>query len=208
MECNTRPIRLKEAIKYYGVSKDTVRRWADTGRIPVRRLDSGHREYLIPTGKRVSGGSCRIIYSRVSSKKQEEDLQRQEAYLKERYPEHKSITDIGSGLNYKRKGFIEILESVIRGEVSEVVVAYSDRWCRFGFEFFEWFFQQYGAVIKVHSGAKTSAEDELSKDLLEIVTVFAAKYHGSRKYKTEESEVQVLSDSESDAIAEENSTTS
>jgi predicted site-specific integrase-resolvase len=85
-------------------------------------------------------GKHTIIYARVSSSKQSQDLKRQEKYLKTKYPTAELKSDIGSGLNYKRTGFRAILQSLFKGNIKEVVVAHKDRFTRFGFEFFEWLF--------------------------------------------------------------------
>lgn len=128
----------------------------------------------------------KIAYARVSSAKQQEDLQRQVEALKQAYPQHQVVTDVGSGLNWQRKGLRTVLERALRGMVSEVVVMHKDRLCRFGFELIDFVLQQSGAKLLVHSPSddhvKTN-EQELAEDLLSIVTVFAARNHGKRKYR-------------------------
>ena len=112
----------------------------------------------------------------VSSNNQKDDLQRQVQYMQEKYPTHQIITDIGSGLNYKRKGLKTILEYAYKGIVKEVVVAYKDRLCRFGFELFEHILQtQSNAEILVLNQANHSKEQELTDDLLYLLHVFSAR---------------------------------
>ena len=128
----------------------------------------------------------KIIYSRVSSNKQKEDLQRQTEYLQTKYPEHQSITDIGSGINFNRKGLRQILEGVFKGNITEVVVAHKDRFTRFGYDLFEWIFEQHQAVLICdNKDNKDNKEptNELTDDLMSIITVFTARYYGKRKYK-------------------------
>ena len=92
----------------------------------------------------------KICYCRVSSKKQKEDLARQIEYMKQNYPYHEIIEEIGSGLNFERKGLKEILKSAINGEIGEIVVTYKDRLVRFGFELIEWIIKSYSdGEIKV-----------------------------------------------------------
>jgi len=84
-------------------------------------------KYLRSNGVDVVNKKRKICYSRVSSKKQEEDLNRQKEILNKLYPGHEKISDIGSGLNNKRKGYIKILDMAIQGEIDELVVTYRDR---------------------------------------------------------------------------------
>lgn len=172
----------KEAKKYYRVTDDTLRRWAKNGQIKFITTNGGHRRYALPEEKE---DKQKIIYARVSSKKQEQDLKRQVAFLKEKYPKHTVITDIASGINFKRQGFKTILEQVFKNDVKEVVVFSSDRIARFGFDLIETIFSYFNTklIIENNSEKIKSPQEELADDLLSIVTIFTAKYHGSRKYK-------------------------
>lgn len=167
------------AKKNYGVSKRTLQRWDETGKIKTIRTKGNHRRYFVPNNE----PDNKFIYARVSSAKQEGDLQRQVEFLQKKYPAYTVIKDIGSGINFKRKGFKTILDKLFENNIKEVVIASPDRFCRFGFDFFCNLFQRFGAKITVVNGSKSaSAEQELAHDLLSIVTVFAARYHGARKY--------------------------
>lgn len=181
--------------KYVDVTSQTLRRWSDNGLISRKRFTpTGKYKYFLPDIVKLCSQTNdfqdvlkkkKIIYARVSSSKQKEDLQRQIEMLRRNYPNHEVYSDVGSGLNYKRKGFISILELSLQGNVEEVVVAHRDRLCRFGFEFFEWFFKQTRGKLLVHSKDEMqpkSREQELAEDLLSIVTVFAARHHGKRSY--------------------------
>lgn len=171
------------AKKFYGVSKDTLRRWAKKGKINVIRTKGNHRRYFMPDKQEPN--SQKIIYARVSSSKQKEHLENQVKILQEKFPEHTVIKDIGSGINYDRKGFKTILEQVFDKNVEEVVVASKDRFVRFGFELFEFIFNKFGTRIKIINSKKCkTSEQELAEDLLSVVTVFTARYHGKRKYTT------------------------
>ena len=108
-----------------------------------------------------------------SSRGQKDDLERQEKYLKVRYPTNEFITDIGSGLNFKRKGIKTILEYAYRGEIEELVVAYKDRLCRFGFEIFEFVISEFskGRII-ILNNRTVSKNEEFVSDILSIINVF------------------------------------
>ena len=111
-----------------------------------------------------------------------DDLKRQEDFFRQKYPSYVLVTDIGSGINWKRKGLKTILEQCIDGNVEEVVVAYKDRLCRFGYELFEWICKKHNTSIVVLNPVSETEDrtKELSEDLLSIVTVFVAKNNGLR----------------------------
>ena len=93
------------------------------------------------------------------------------------------IEDIGSALNYKRKGFNEVVEQIELGQVGLLIIAYQDRFVRFGYDWFEAFCERHGTAITVMNGESFSPEEELVRDLIAIVTVFSARLHGLRSHK-------------------------
>jgi predicted site-specific integrase-resolvase len=122
----------KYACKHYNVSPTTLRRWADKGQINVIQTAGGHRRYELSNIKKeietkikkTKNTRQKVIYCRVSSTKQKEDLNRQVKYVQKKHKKHKILTDIGSGINFKRKNFLWILEQVFQKNISEVVVKY------------------------------------------------------------------------------------
>jgi predicted site-specific integrase-resolvase len=106
--------------------------------------------------------------------------------MREQYSGAEVIKDIGSGLNYKRRGLKSLLELAMRGEQLEIVVAHRDRLARFGFELIKWIVQQNGGKIVVLKQTNLSPEQELTNDLLSILHVFSSRrylMHGLRNYK-------------------------
>lgn len=176
--------------KKYDVSTPTLYRWEQDGLVKTIRLPGGTRKYREKDINALFGDESTnqeekkaICYARVSSAHQKEDLQRQIEYLKSEFPHHEIIQDIGSGLNWKRKGFLSILEQSFEGNIGEVVVAYKDRLCRFGFELVEWIFKKCGVKLVVLSQTERNEENdsrELAEDLLAIITVFVARNNGLR----------------------------
>jgi len=170
----------------YGIHSATLGRWADAGKIQHRRLPGGKRIYLLSAVRTLLGDELSkeeeadreartICYARVSSDKQRADLERQIADLRAAYPDTLDVlSDVGSGLNFKRKNFLSLLERADRGEFSTVVVAHRDRLCRFAFELVEWFLAKSGVRIVVH-GDTAANEDELAQDLLSVVNVLIAQ---------------------------------
>ena len=192
-------ITTKEAKKTLGVREDTLRRWADKGLFPSIRTPGGQRLYNITeylqnnatTGQSRAIASIeekqKICYCRVSSQGQKDDLQRQVAYMQQKFPNHRIITDIGSGINFKRRGLLTLLELSSKGLVSEVVVAYRDRLCRFAFELVERVLQLHGTqLVVLHQEMDSSGHNELAEDLLAIINVFNCRVNGKRKYKKNE----------------------
>ena len=173
----------KEASKHFNVSDQALRSWANDGKIKYYTTKGGHRRYCLSDNKPQNEQGDQVIYARVSSRKQQGDLDRQIKYLQEKYPDYRVVSDIGSGINFKRKGFKSILEGIFKGTIKEVMVAKRDRFTRFGFELFEWIFQEHNAqLISDSPNEDKSPPDELAEDLMALVTVFSSRYYGKRKY--------------------------
>lgn len=177
-------ISLKKARKLIDLHPNTLRRYADEGLIDSIRNPGGQRLYDIESYLRKNSNvETTIGYCRVSSQKQKEDLQRQIEYVKERYPRAEIVQDIGSGLNFKRPGLKTLLERLCQGDKLTIVVAYKDRLARFGFELIQFLVERNGGKILVLNSISHSPEEELTKDLLTILTVFSSRMHGFRKYR-------------------------
>jgi putative resolvase len=187
------------AAKHFGVSVQRIRAWELDGKIDCIRVGpGGHRRYNIQSLKNSSTSAIQssatielessnsnsesYCYCRVSSSKQKDDLVRQQTHLQSIYPTHKVITDIGSGLNFKRKGLLTLLEKATSGLVKEIVVAHRDRLCRFGFDLILWILNKHKVKLVVLSDDKLSPDEELSNDLLSIIHVFSCRANGKRKY--------------------------
>ena len=123
----------------------------------------------------------KICYARVSSSKQKDDLVRQVEDMKKLYPGHSVITDVGGALNFKRPGFLSLLEKVSSNLVEEVVVLHKDRICRFGFELVDWICSKHNTTLIVHNKhGPGDNQRELADDLLAITNYFVAKNNGRR----------------------------
>lgn len=171
------------AAKTLGLHPNTLRKWADAGKINHIKTASGQRRYDIETFLGQSQSTRTICYCRVSSYKQKDDLYRQVEFMRQAYPEAEIVKDIGSGINFKRKGLKTILDAAIDGDKLKVVVAHRDRLCRFGFDLIEWILQRNSGEIVVLNQTKLSPERELTQDLLTILHVFSCRMHGLRSYK-------------------------
>jgi predicted site-specific integrase-resolvase len=174
-------VPLRKARELTGLSGNTLRKYADEGYIPYYRLPNGDRMFDVRSF--IGGREAVIVYARVSTAKQRDQLQNQLVYLLERYPNAESVADIGSGLNFKRKGLLSLLERALHGDKLTIVVAYRDRLARFGFDLIEWFIKRSGGKILVLHHIEASSVEELTRDLIAIITVFSARIHGLRDYK-------------------------
>ena len=185
----------KEASNILGVHQRTLYNWEVSGKIETIRSPGGKRLYNvekflenvknIEDNKKYEGiERLKIIYTRVSSKFQEDDLERQQKYLKKKFPKHLLIEDIGSGMNLNKRGIRKIIKFAIEGKIEEVVVAYKDRLARFGFELIEDLIKEYsnGKIIILNQEEDIEPEEELVKDVLQIMNIFVAKMNGLRKY--------------------------
>jgi predicted site-specific integrase-resolvase len=186
MNATSRFVKLSKAAKFYNVSTRTIYRWRDSGQIAHIQNPSGQLLYKI--GDVQKSETINIIYVRVSSNKQKDDLVRQKEYAHKQFPSHQIITDIGSGLNFKRPGLRRLLKLVSTGCVNEVVIASKDRLCRFGFELIEWICDENSTkllVLDKDTGSKLSKESEFVRDILAIIQVYACKWNGSRRFSNE-----------------------
>ena len=182
----------RQAAKILGLHPHTLRRYAYAGIIPSIRTQSGPRRYDVETYLGKSKNSTTICYCRVSSHKQTGDLQRQVAFMQEHFPNAEVITDVASGLNYRRKGLATILERLHRGDKLTLMVAYRDRPARFGTELIEQILQRNGGELLVLNQRDLSPPEELTQDLLAILTVFSARANGLRRYRKKIQEDQNL----------------
>jgi putative resolvase len=192
----------REFARMVGRTVHTLQRWDREGTLPAKRTSTNQRYYTYEDYLRVLGREPRerhaYAYLRVSSPVQRPDLANQRATVEqfciaagkeiEDY-----LEDVGSGLNYKRKNFLRLMEMVEHGEVSEIVIAHKDRLVRFGFEFFEKFCSDHGCRITVMNAESLSPEEEMVKDLLSIVHCFSSRLYGLRRYKKADIEAMVKS---------------
>jgi len=191
----------KEAVKILGLHPNTLRCYADNGTIESFRTKSGQRRYNVVAILGLQKPSVTICYCRVSSPKQRDDLERQVGFMQSKYKSAEVVKDIGSSLNYKRKGLKSLLGRAMRGDKLELVVAHKDRLARFGFELIEWVIQQNGGRIVVLNQTNLSPEQELTTDLLSILQLESCRMHGLRNYKSQVR--QALSESRTKADVQE-----
>jgi putative resolvase len=177
-----------------GRKTKTLQKWDREGKLKAHRSPTTNRryythdQYLAYRGLIAQEQGLTIAYTRVSGVAQKPDLANQISAL-EVYCKQQSIqvdewmSDIGSGLNYKRKQFNRLMEMVELGQVRRIVIAHKDRLVRFGYGYFEAFCQRHNTEMVVMNGEAMSPEQELVQDLIAIVTVFASRLHGLRSYK-------------------------
>jgi len=187
-----------KASKTLGVHQRTLHLWDSKKLIETIRTPGGKRLYNVkkymehaninitkPTEEaKNSIDKENIIYARVSSVGQKNDLERQVKTLKENYPEHTLITDIGSGVNLNKRGLRKIIDMAIQGKIEELVVVHKDRLCRFGYELIEDLIIKYsnGKITIMEKKENKEANEELVEDVLQIMNIFVAKMNGLKKY--------------------------
>jgi putative resolvase len=180
---------LKEACLLLGLHPRTIQKWDKQGKIRVVRTPGGRRRIPESEIRRLQGekGIRSIIgYARVSSNTQKDDLERQVEYLRQSGVQE-VITDIGSGLNEKRKGFLRLLDRVLHNEVDKVVILYEDRLTRFGFDTLKKVFEAHGTTIEVLNQTDVKPpQQELVEDLITIISHFSGKLYGMRSRKQKE----------------------
>ena len=186
-------VNISKAAKELGVHQETLRRWELAGKIQVERTPRGHRRYdLVKLRGFVTDAlpSTRstLCYARVSSHDQKEDLVRQTAVLESfcaaRGWTYEVLQDLGSGLNYQKKGLKKLIKMICSGTVGRLILTHKDRLMRFGAELIFSICESFGTeVVIINASEDSSFEDDLVQDVLEIITVFSARLYGSRSRK-------------------------
>ncbi len=182
-------LTVKEAAELLGVSTKTIRRWEEEGKITATRTPGGHRRFdvsgLIANKK---DDSLTVAYARGSSNDQKEDLKRQvivlESYCAKNGWSFEVIKDLGSGLNYRKRGLIKLIKLICTNQVERLVIIHKDRLLRFGAELLFTLCEIFGTeVIIINRTEDSTFEEDLAQDVLEIITVFSARLYGSRSHK-------------------------
>ena len=187
----------KDVTKILGVTAQTLRNWDKEGKLkPSYTKSNGYRYYsedviLSYTQERKTKKDVNVVlYARVASKEQQDDLERQisnlKEYAKDKYEKYDVISDIGSGINYEKPGLKRLIEMINKKQVDIIVVLYKDRLLRFGFELVEYFAKLNNVKIEVIDKIDKNQDQELVEDLVQIITVFSCKLQGKRKKKTKE----------------------
>lgn len=179
--------------KMVGVTPTTLRRMQQSGElIPYHISKGGTRYYSLEQLNRFVPKQTVekpvIGYCRVSTQSQKDDLETQIAnvcsYMCAKGYKYEIITDVGSSINYNKKGLQELLEKICNREISKIVVLYKDRLIRFGFEIIEYLCKLNDVEIEIIDNTAQSKEQELTDDLIQIITVFANRLYGQRSNKT------------------------
>jgi len=187
-------ISIGKAAKILGVSKQPLRRWEKSGKIKSIRTPRNHRRYDISS---IEGYSLKptiktdkktIGYARVSSYDQKQDLKRQiellESYMAKQGYTYEIIEDLGSGLNYNKKGLKKLIRLICLKKIERLILTHKDRLLRFGSDIIFSLCEEFGVEIIIMNASKDlTFEDELVQDVLEIITVFSARLYGSRSRK-------------------------
>lgn len=183
---------IEEASNMLGVSKETLRRWERKGKITSERTQGKHRRYKKETidrllNKEIIRERMTVGYARVSTNEQKEDLKRQiqliENYCSSHGYKFDIISDIGSGLNYNKKGIKQLIELIESDSIDRLVISYKDRLLRFGSEILFQLCDYHNVEVVIINSMDNTFENELVDDVLSIITVYSAKLYGKRSHK-------------------------
>jgi len=189
----SRFIKIGEAARLLGITVQTLRRWELEGSfLPDRKSEGGTRYYSLDRiiGVKPSENDLTIAYARVSSHDQKKDLGTQTQLLTQYCVangwQFEVIQDLGSGMNYRKKGLKRLLELILERTIKRLVLTHKDRLLRFGSELiFAMCEAREIEVVMINKGQELSFEEELAQDVLEIITVFSARLYGSRSRKNQ-----------------------
>jgi predicted site-specific integrase-resolvase len=172
----------------------TVQRWDRSGLLKSERTPSGRRLYKKSTIESFLGNGSETInrkiiaYCRVSSQAQKPDLKNQREAIEQfclssAKANVEYIEEIGGGLNFKRKKFLELIDLINSGEISEIIIAHKDRLARFGFDLLQHICDKNNTFMTVINIEKLSPEQEMVQDLMTIIHCFSSRLYGLRNYK-------------------------
>lgn len=188
-------VGIGKAAKELGVTTQTLRRWERLGKIRSEKTPKGHRRYVLSdllgfSARKLVSAKETLIYARVSSHDQKEDLKRQrevlETFCAANGWTYKVIEDLGSGLNYDKKGLKQLMRFIVNKQIDRLVLSHKDRLLRFGSELIFSLCEQFGVeVVILNKTENTSMETDLVQDVLEIITVFSARLYGLRSRKNQ-----------------------
>ena len=184
----------KDFAELLGVSVKTLQRWDREGilkanRTPTDRRYYTHYQYLQFKGIQTENDDRKtVIYARVSTRNRKDDLQNQVSFLRQFCNARgmivdQCIEDYGSGLNYNRKKWNDLLEEVMEQKVKTIVITHKDRFIRFGYDWFERFCEKFHTTILVVNNEELSPKEELVQDAVSILQEFSDRLYGLRKYK-------------------------
>lgn len=184
----------KEMAERLGVTVRTLQIWDKKGilkayRTPTNRRYYTEEQYLEYTVQSLQSKRLNVAYARASNNSQKDDLKNQISFIRQ-YVNAKgvilddTITEIGSGLDYNRKKWNELLEKVMQNEIDTIYITYKDRFVRFGYEWFERLCKMHDTKIVVLNNVETSPTQEMIDDMVSIEHVFSGRLSGLRKYQT------------------------
>ena len=186
--------KLKDFAELLGVFVKTLQRWDREGTLKANRTPTDRRyytygQYLQFTAINTEDDTRQVvIYARVSTRNQKNDLQNQVTFLRHFcYAKgiivDQCIEDYGSGLNYNRKKWNELLDEVMEQKIKTIIITHKDRFIRFGYDWFEKFCMKFNTTIVVVNNEELSPQEELVQDIVSILRVFSCRLYGLRKYK-------------------------
>jgi len=184
----------KDFVELLNVSVKTLQRWdrddvLKAFRTPTDRRYYTYDQYLEHKGiNNINEDKKKVIYTRVSTNNQKDDLKNQVKFLLD-FANAKgiiideTIEDIGSGLNYNRKKWNKLIEHCMENKIDSIMITHKDRFIRFGYEWFERFLGKFNVKIIVVNNETLSPNEELVQDIISILHVFSCRIYGMRKYK-------------------------
>ena len=186
----------KDFAELLGVSVKTLQRWDRDEILKANRTPTDRRYYTYDQYLQFKGIQTEndirdtVIYARVSTRNQKDDLHNQVEFLKQFANArgiivNQCVEDFGSGLNYNRKKWNKLLEEVMEQKIKTIIISSKDRFIRFGYDWFEKFCVKFNTSIIVVNNESLSPNEELVQDIISILHVFSCRLYGLRKYKNQ-----------------------
>ena len=185
-------VKASVAMKNLQISRPTLKQWKDKGKIQVKKLSDKLYLYNIDSVNNPESlleNRLNVIYARVSSPKQKEDLNRQITILKEYALKNgikidETFADIGSGMSRERREFGRLMNMIYQRKIDKVFISFKDRFIRFGFNYFESILSSFGSKFEILDNDEfrdENVEKELTEDLIAIIHDYSMKVYSRRK---------------------------
>ncbi len=202
-------------MKYYSIGEfatrigktvQTLRNWDKNGTLKPSHITYGGTRYysqeqlnhFLGLKSQAQLNKKTIDYCRASSNKQKDDLERQienvKSYMFAKGYQFEIIIDIGSGVNYDKKGLNQLIDMITNSEIDKIVILYKDILVRFGYELIENLCSKYGTTIEIIDNTERTSEQELVEDMIQIIAVFSARLQGERGHKAKKMIKELLED--------------
>jgi len=181
-------MKSKDVLNLLEISRVTLSHYVRSGKLIVTKLDNGYYDYDDDSVYKLMKKDNRndVIYARVSTYKQKNDLDNQVKKLTDYCGENNIIYDkiykeISSGLDLDRREVSELIDNVLHYKIKTIYITNKDRLTRMSFKTLENIFKRFGAEIVVINDEDKDTTNEVFEELISLIHVFSTKMYSNRR---------------------------